>query len=119
MIFEARVDRITHETQDIAVFELVHPGGGELPSFTAGAHIEVQLCSGLRRQYSLCNDPRERHRYVIAVLKEEAGRGGSKAMHEELNVGTRLAIVGLRNNFPLAGREARFHLLLAGGIGVT
>jgi ferredoxin-NADP reductase len=117
--FEVRVDRITRETADIAAFALVHPDRGELPPFTAGAHIDVQLSSGLRRHYSLCNDPRERHRYVIAVLREEAGRGGSKAMHEELSVGSRLTISEPRNTFPLAGREARFHLLLAGGIGVT
>jgi vanillate monooxygenase ferredoxin subunit len=119
MTFEVQVDRITRETPDIAAFALVHPDGSELPSFTAGAHIDVQLSSGLRRQYSLCNDPRERHRYVIAVLREEAGRGGSKAMHDELAVGHRLTISGPRNTFPLAGREARLHLLLAGGIGVT
>src|SRR5262249_53011641 len=72
-----------------------------------------------RRQYSLCNDPQERDRYVVAVLNEPAGRGGSRAMHEQIAVGSVLLVSAPRNRFPLAGREARFHLLLAGGIGVT
>ena len=89
-----------------------------LPAFTAGAHIDVHLSGGLIRQYSLCNDPSERHFYQIAVLRESAGRGGSQAMHA-VKAGDRLAISTPRNNFPLAGPEANSHLLLAGGIGVT
>jgi ferredoxin-NADP reductase len=114
-----RVSRITHEAQDIASFELVDPLGLELPPFTAGAHVDVRIHETIRRQYSLCNDPQERHRYVIAVLNELAGRGGSRSMHEQIAPGSVLFVSAPRNHFPLAGREARFHLLLAGGIGVT
>src|SRR2546427_9611089 len=114
-----RVSKITREAQDIASFELVDPLGLELPRFTAGAHLEVRINDDIRRQYSLCNDPQERDRYVIAVLNEPAGRGGSRAMHEQIAVGSVLLVSAPRNRFPLAGREARFHLLLAGGIGVT
>jgi vanillate O-demethylase ferredoxin subunit len=114
-----RVSKITREAQDIASFELVDPAGLELPPFTAGAHLDVRINDDTRRQYSLCNDPQERHRYVIAVLNEPAGRGGSRAMHEQVAVGSVLSVSAPHNRFPLAGREARFHLLLAGGIGVT
>ncbi|TMJ91368.1 MAG: oxidoreductase [Alphaproteobacteria bacterium] len=114
-----RVSKITREAQDIASFELVDPAGLELPPFTAGAHLDVRINDDTRRQYSLCNDPQERHRYVIAVLNEPAGRGGSRAMHEQVAVGSVLPVSAPHNRFPLAGREARFHLLLAGGIGVT
>lgn len=114
-----RVAAVTREAQDILSFELVAPDGRDLPPFTAGAHIHVHLADGLVRQYSLCNDPKERHRYVIAVLKEETSRGGSRAMHEKVREGDLLTISGPDNHFPLAGREANFHLLLAGGIGVT
>jgi ferredoxin-NADP reductase len=114
-----RVSRVTREAADIASFELADPLGLALPPFTAGAHLDVRIEEGIRRQYSLCNDPQERHRYVIAVLNEPAGRGGSRAMHERVAVGSALLASAPRNRFPLAGREARFHLLLAGGIGVT
>lgn len=115
---EVRLRAIAFEADGILSFEFVDPDGGELPPFTAGAHIDVHIRDGLVRQYSLCNDPRERSRYVIAVLKEAVGRGGSRAMHDALRPGDRLVVSAPRNHFPLAA-EASHHLLLAGGIGVT
>jgi len=112
-----RIARKTIEAQDICSFELVADDGGALPPFGAGAHIDVHLDGGLVRQYSLCNDPRERHRYLIAVLREPASRGGSAAMHA-LREGQEIEISEPRNHFALA-RDARSHLLLAGGIGIT
>jgi vanillate O-demethylase ferredoxin subunit len=69
------------------------------------------------RQYSLCNDPRESHRYLIAVLRDANSRGGSIAMHA-LEEGGLLDISEPKNHFPLLA-QARHSLLLAGGIGVT
>lgn len=112
-----RVACKTAEAQDIAGFELVAADGAPLPAFSAGAHIDVHLPGGLVRQYSLCNDSRERHRYRIAVLREPASRGGSRAMHA-LKAGETLAISAPRNHFALAA-QATGHLLLAGGIGIT
>src|SRR5262245_16742151 len=111
-----RVVSVTPEAKDIVAVELAHPDGEQLPAFTAGAHIDVHLADGLTRQYSLCNAPGERHRYLVAVLNEPSGRGGSQAMHR-LKPGDIVTVSGPRNNFALAGREASFHLLLAGGIG--
>jgi len=45
------------EAEDIVTLELTAPVGGELPRFSAGAHIDVEIASGLVRQYSLCNNP--------------------------------------------------------------
>ena len=36
----------------IYLFELRHPDGSELPAFTAGAHLTVEVPSGVRRNYS-------------------------------------------------------------------
>ncbi len=116
--FSVRVNKVSREADDILSFELVDPQGGTLPPFTAGAHIEVNIRNDLKRQYSLCNDPVERDRYLIAVLKEAHGRGSSVAMHD-VKPGDVLTVSTPRNQFPLAGPEASFHLLLAGGIGVT
>jgi vanillate monooxygenase ferredoxin subunit len=113
-----RVAARYEEAADIASFELVASPGGQLPAFTAGAHVDVHIGQGLVRQYSLCNNPAERHRYLIAVQKEPMSRGGSKAMHETVKVGDTLTISAPRNHFALAP-EAQRHLLLAGGIGVT
>jgi hypothetical protein len=48
---------------------------GALPPFSAGSHIDMQLPEGITRQYSLCNDPTETHRYLIGVLRDPATRG--------------------------------------------
>ncbi len=118
-LLSVRVKAIRREADNILTYELVHPNAGVLPSFTAGAHIDVRIRDDLKRQFSLCNAPGERNRYVIAVLREKAGRGGSMAMHNDVREGNLLSISEPRNQFPLAGQEAEFHLLLAGGIGVT
>ncbi len=112
-----KVVRKAQEALDIASFELARPDGSALPGFSAGSHIDVQVPGGLTRQYSLCNDAAENHRYRIAVLRDPASRGGSVAMHEKLNEGDMLLISEPRNHFPLV--HAKRTLLFAGGIGVT
>ena len=107
-----------NEAQDICSFELARVDGQALPAFSAGAHIDVYLPDGVVRQYSLCNHPEERHRYLIGVLNDPASRGGSRCLHEHIQKGARLQISEPRNLFPLA-HEARRSLLFAGGIGIT
>lgn len=107
-----------NEAQDICSYELACVDDSALPGFSAGAHIDVHLPGGLIRQYSLCNHPEERHRYLIGVLKDPDSRGGSQCLHEQINTGDRLRISEPRNLFPLA-HQARRSLLFAGGIGVT
>lgn len=104
--------------QGIRGFELVHPDGAELPPFTAGAHLTLRAPNGMLRRYSLCNDPAQRHRYEIAVKREDDGRGGSMSMVDALAVGDRIDVTAPRNDFPLSER-AREHVFIAGGIGIT
>ena len=112
-----RVVRKVHEAEDIASFELASAGGAPLPAFSAGSHIDVQVPGGLTRQYSLCNDSAEQHRYRIAVLRDPASRGGSVAMHEAVHEGDVIHISEPKNHFSL--HHAARSLLFAGGIGVT
>ncbi|HEU6454862.1 MAG TPA: PDR/VanB family oxidoreductase [Roseateles sp.] len=112
-----RVARKTREAEAICSYELVPVDGAALPPFAAGAHVDVHLPNGLVRQYSLCNAPGETHRYLIAVLRAADSRGGSQAMHDDVDVGTLLTISAPKNHFPLV--DAARTLLLAGGIGIT
>src|SRR5215210_429756 len=68
---------------------LEHPDGEELPAWTPGAHVDLVLSPELTRQYSLCGPPGERSRYRVGVLLDDAGRGGSRFVHERLQPGTR------------------------------
>jgi vanillate O-demethylase ferredoxin subunit len=113
--------RLAHksfETPQIARLELVAVDAAGLPPFSAGAHIDVHTPGGPLRQYSLCNDPAESHRYVIGVLRDAASRGGSVALCDRTEVGQVLQISAPRNHFPL-DESAPHSLLLAGGIGIT
>ncbi len=112
-----RISRKAVEATDIVSLELAPLEGASLPPFSAGSHIDVEVKPGLVRQYSLCNDPTESHRYLIGVLRDPASRGGSTAVHDLLQEGQVVRISAPRNHFALvpAGRS----LLFAGGIGVT
>ena len=103
---------------DIHQFELARADGGDLPEFTPGAHLRVRVPSGQIRCYSLTNDPAERHRYVIAVKREAAGRGGSASLVDGVAAGGQLPVSAPRNAFALTGKPASY-LFIAGGIGIT
>lgn len=103
---------------DIHQFELAREDGGALPEFSPGAHLRVQTPGGAIRCYSLSNDPAERHRYVIAVKREAAGRGGSASLIDRIGAGDLLPVSTPRNGFGLQGNPARY-IFIAGGIGIT
>jgi vanillate O-demethylase ferredoxin subunit len=125
-LLEVRVKSVTYEADGILSYDLRPAGsgaapafsGGDLPAFTAGAHIDLHLPDGLVRSYSLVNPQDERHRYVIAVQREPESRGGSRQVHQRLHPGDLVTIAPPRNNFPLA-EDARHSILIAGGIGIT
>ncbi len=114
---QLRIRSIIYLAEDINGYELVDPNGRDLPRFSAGAHIGVRLGDNIWRDYSLWNDPAERRRYCIAVLREKLGEG-SRRLHDEIRVGDTVETSLPRNNFPLAETAER-HLLVAGGIGIT
>ncbi|MFO1218824.1 MAG: 4Fe-4S dicluster domain-containing protein [Burkholderiaceae bacterium] len=117
-VFALRLARREEMTPDIARFELVAPGGGELPPFDAGAHIDVVIAPEYLRQFSLAGDPRDRRTWVLGVQREPHGRGGSALMHRAFRAGRTVFVSKPRNHFALHENATR-SLLFAGGIGVT
>lgn len=111
----------------IRQLRLSAPDGGTLPGFSAGAHIKVrvQLPDGRsdERHYSLialdARDSVSPTEYCIAVRREDAGRGGSRWMHEAVQAGDVLQVASPRNDFALQAPENGCTVLVAGGIGVT
>jgi len=112
-----KVTSIVPEAEDVVSLRLERPGGGPLPEWTPGAHIDVRWEAGLERQYSLCGDPADRDRWRLAVLREQQGRGGSAYVHERLRLDDIAQTRGPRNYFHLVGAEE--YLFIAGGIGIT
>ena len=72
----------------------------------------------MTRKYSLCGTSGEAGTFRVAILREDAGRGGSQHFHNTLKTGDVLYVAGPRNHFRL-DETADEYLLVAGGIGIT
>lgn len=114
---EMRVTARRELTRDVTEFTLEPAADIGLPSYAPGAHITLQTPSGAMRRYSLILPGIDPDKYVIAVKKEPASRGGSRSMHEDAHEGRVLAVQPPKNDFEL--KEAPKYLLIAGGIGIT
>jgi ferredoxin-NADP reductase len=113
------VASVARAADGIARIRLESPDGKPLPRWTPGSHIDLECGdTGLSRQYSLCGDPAETGALEIAVLREEAGRGGSAWIHRHLQPGATVRVRGPRNHFRMDERASRL-ILIAGGIGIT
>lgn len=113
-----RIHAIDTPAQDVRMFTLRHAQDMLLPAFTAGAHIELKLTSELARSYSLLNAPGETHQYQIAVHNSPTSKGGSRWMHENLQMGQVVHCTEPRNHFPV-NEQAEHSCLIGGGIGIT
>ncbi|MDV3123613.1 PDR/VanB family oxidoreductase [Mycobacterium sp. 21AC1] len=112
-----QISALHRQAEGVLSLELRTVDGSPLPQWTPGAHIEVELAGGIVRHYSLCGSPGDNDVWRIAVLREPAGRGGSKLIHDTVRPGHVIAVRGPRNNFALV--DAGSYLFVAGGIGIT
>ncbi len=106
-------------TDRIRMFTLTRVDG-DLPGYTAGAHLDFDLGEVGTRSYSLVDfAPRVDipGAYHVAVQAEPDGDGGSLAMHK-LAIGSTVEATEPKNSFELHEGNAPA-LLIAGGIGVT
>jgi ferredoxin-NADP reductase len=110
----SRIEDLGNETRR---FTLVDQDDWELPPFKAGAHIDVHLKAGLVRTYSLCNEPEDNRRYIIAVKRERNGRGGSNFLHDQVRIGDAFGVSLPRGGIAL--KSNAMNVFVAGGIGVT
>ncbi len=109
------IERV-EEAEGVVCIRLAAPSGEKLPTWEPGAHIDLQLGTGVERQYSLCSHFRA-DTWRIAVLREPSSRGGSSYIHDHIQVGDAVKTRGPRNHFPLV--DAPSYVFIAGGIGVT
>jgi ferredoxin-NADP reductase len=114
---EMRVAAKRPLSEGVIALELTPLDGAEAPAWEPGAHVDLHLPGGMIRQYSLCGDPADRGSLLVAVLREEEGRGGSRHLHDVTAVGDVLPVAGPRNNFALD--PSLRYLFIGGGIGIT
>ncbi|MFT4210538.1 MAG: PDR/VanB family oxidoreductase [Microbacterium sp.] len=109
----------TEVADGVVALDLVAHNGRDLPAWTPGSHIDLVLATGMERQYSLCGDPADRSTWRVAVLREEAGQGGSAHVHDAVEAGQRLRVRGPRNHFAFEAAPGIRYRFVAGGIGIT
>ncbi len=120
-MFEAVVRDVEQITPLVKRFTLVSPTGAPLPAFSGGSHIIVQMQDGEQRYsnaYSLMSSPLDTTSWQIAVRLESPSKGGSRFMHQRVRPGDTLTVSTPNNLFAIEP-QARKHLLIAGGIGIT
>ncbi len=111
-----RIEAVRPVAERIRELTLSPADGSPLPAWEPGAHVDLVLDDDRVRQYSLCGDVDDRYAYRLAVLREPAGRGGSRYVHEVLRPGDDLVLRGPRNHFAL--QNATNYVFIAGGIGI-
>lgn len=112
------VSRAERMTDLVTKYEFKREDGGDLPEWSAGAHLDIVVSPEFLRQYSLSGDPADRSKFQIGVLREDEGRGGSHLMHRIFDEGRKIFAAAPLNHFPLEENATRT-FLMGGGIGVT
>lgn len=117
MTLHLRVTRADPLAADVRQLVFSSIDGSTLPSFTPGSHIAVECGEQRRNSYSLTGPTIEPDHYAISVRLDPEGRGGSRWLHD-VAVGQRISVERPRSDFaPVL--NARHHVLIAGGIGIT
>ena len=115
------VSEIIEINSQVKRFSFVRLDGKPMLPFSGGAHIVVEMNDhGTKRlnAYSLMGSPQDLSSYSISVRRNDEGRGGSRYMHDHVEQGMEMLIGNPVNLFAL-NLQARKHLFIAGGIGIT
>ncbi len=117
-VIQVEVTKAEKTADGVMKYEFMPVSGGDLPEWSAGAHLDIVVAPEFLRQYSMSGDPADRSKYQIAVLREVQGRGGSQLMHRIFSPGRRVFISPPINHFELDETAAK-SILMGGGIGIT
>jgi reductive dehalogenase len=117
-VVQVEITAVDEMTSDVTRYELRAADRSPLPAWEAGAHLDIVVAPEFLRQYSMCGDPSDTSRYEIAVLREDAGRGGSLLMHRIFTLGRTVFVSYPINHFPV-NEQAEMTYLMGGGIGIT
>ncbi|MEO0358802.1 MAG: reductive dehalogenase, partial [Pseudomonadota bacterium] len=99
-VLRVEVTKADRMANGVTKYEFQALDRSDLPEWTAGAHLDIVVAPEFLRQYSMSGDPADRSKYQIGVLREDAGRGGSKLLHRIFEVGRKVFISKPINHFP-------------------
>ncbi len=117
-LIDVRLSAVRYAASEINIYEFSPLRGVALPAAEPGAHVDLHLPNGLIRQYSIAEPGSNPSRYVTAIKRDAASRGGSQYIFDKLKVGDLLKLGAPVNNFALHD-GVEHSVLIAGGIGIT
>jgi nitric oxide dioxygenase len=113
-------DRI-QESATILSFILKPVDGGAVIHHKAGQFLTLRFDpegAAFKRNYSISSAPRSDH-YRISVKREENGHGGSRFLHDYVQIGAEIEATPPAGDFFLDDLPQRPVILLSGGVGLT
>lgn len=115
--YECQVVEKRRETANVTAFVLEAIQDAQPPSIVEpGSHVRVKLGGKLVRAYSVTRGTTKR--FELGIALDTNSRGGSKYLHEQVQVGDIITAGRINASFPLADKADQ-HIILAGGIGIT
>ena len=122
--FEVLIARIDQESDDVKSFYLVRRDGESLPSALAGQHVLIEMPAAPNRAHQCrcytLSDHCENGYWRISVKRHsDSQQSVSRWLHDELEHGTALRIMGPSGSFFLQSTTNRHVVLLSAGIGIT
>lgn len=106
------------ESSVITSFVLQPEDGGAVIRHKPGQYLTFRLGGDMKRNYSISCAPNGEN-YRISVKREANGKGGSRHLHDEVQVGDVLECTPPAGEFFLPDRPQRPVILLSGGVGLT
>ncbi len=115
--FECRVIEKRKETKSVTAFILEAVNDVPNPEpVEPGSHVRLKLGGKLVRAYSVTGG--NMNRFELGIALDASSRGGSKYLHEQVQVGDIITTGRITASFPMAV-NADSHIMIAGGIGIT
>ncbi|MDO9369370.1 MAG: NO-inducible flavohemoprotein [Sphingopyxis sp.] len=112
----------TRESEVITSFRLEPEDGRPALRHKPGQYLTLRLplsdADVLKRNYSISSAPDGRG-YRISVKREAGGQGGSRFLHDRIQIGDSLDVTPPAGDFHLPPALARPLVLLSGGVGLT
>lgn len=115
--YECRIIFKRKESSTVMSFTLEAIDASPSPSqIEPGSHVRLKLGGKLVRAYSVTGGTTAR--FSLGIALSATSRGGSKYLHENVDVGSVITASRITTSFPLAP-AADAHIIIAGGIGIT
>lgn len=110
------------ESAVITSFTLRPKDGGPILRHKPGQYLTFRFDAlgqtMMKRNYSISCAPNDKH-YRISVKREEDGQGGSRFLHDHVQIGDVLEATPPAGDFFLDSTPQRPVILLSGGVGLT